>query len=154
MRTLDCPGVVSVGDDRQTTYKLLYRPPSPGFFTLEAVLSAQRETPTLPLGKKFACAKVLSRAVLWVHLAGWLHKSIRSDDVVFGGDDEAQVDLAEPYLCGFEYSRRWTRSHWPATPATSCTATRTCRDCPRTAAALSGPSSRARTTSMPSAWCC
>lgn len=105
MRTLDCLGVISVGDDRQTTHQILYRLPSPNFFTLTAILLTQRKAPTMPLGKRFACAKVLSRAVLWVQLAGWLHKSIRSNNVIFCADDETQVNLAEPYLCGFEYSR-------------------------------------------------
>ncbi|KAL2132941.1 hypothetical protein VTI74DRAFT_3131 [Chaetomium olivicolor] len=105
MRTLNCLGVVSVGDETLTTHKLLYRLPAARFFTLKDILSGQRKDPTLPLGKKFAWAKVLCRAVLWVHLAGWLHKDIRSDNVVFCANDESQINLAEPSLCGFEYSR-------------------------------------------------
>lgn len=105
MRTLDCLGVVSVRDETLTTYKLLYRLPAGRISTLKGILSVQREEPTLSLGKKFTCAKVLCRAVLWVHLAGWLHKDIRSDNIVFCADDKSDFNLAEPYLCGFEYSR-------------------------------------------------
>ncbi|OAA55764.1 HET-s/LopB domain protein [Cordyceps fumosorosea ARSEF 2679] len=104
MRTLDCLGVVSVGDETLTTHKLLYRLPAARFFTLSSILNGQRAAP-LPLGKKFACAKVLCRAVLWVHLAGWLHKNICSSNVVFAADEVSQVNIAEPYICGFEYSR-------------------------------------------------
>jgi len=105
MRTLGCLGVVSVMEEHSTTYKLLYRLPRPSFFTLKEIMSTQRKTPTLPLGKKFICAKVLCRAILWIHLAGWLHKSIRSDNVIFCADKEPDANLAEPFLCGFEYSR-------------------------------------------------
>jgi hypothetical protein len=112
MRTLDCLGVVSVSYDTQTTHKLLYRLPATDtrIFTLKGILKGQREEPTFPQGKKFACARALSRAVLWLHMAGWLHKDIRSDNIIFfsAGDDQRLVNLAEPYLCGFEYSRSIT----------------------------------------------
>ena len=104
MRTLDCIGVVSISERDSTIHKLLYQLPAPKFFTLSSVLSGRRNT--LPLGKKFACAKILCRAVLYLHLAGWLHKGLRSDNVVFCAAEEADCDLAQPYLCGFEYSRQ------------------------------------------------
>ncbi|KAK1832867.1 HET-s/LopB domain protein [Podospora conica] len=106
MRSLDCLGIVStINENHTTTYMLVYRLPTRQFFDLKAILTAERKTPTMPLGKKFTCAKVLCRAILRVHLAGWLHKDIRSDNIIFSAPDESQVNLAEPYLCGFEYTR-------------------------------------------------
>ncbi len=107
MRTPHCLGTVPTGDKHlPTAYRLIYRLPVSRFFPLKDILSTQRNTkrPTLPLRKRFACAKVLCRALPWIHLAAWLHKDIRSDNIILCADDEAQVNLAEPYLCGFEYS--------------------------------------------------
>lgn len=103
MRTLYCLGVLSLSHRTTTTHKLLYKLPAPRYFTLKDILSHSRHT--LPLGMKFTCAKILARAVLYLHLASWLHKGIRSDNIIFCADTEDQVDFAEPYICGFEYSR-------------------------------------------------
>ena len=106
MRLLDCLGVISLGGNFSTTYKLLYKLPARDYFNLKDILARSRKT--LPLGMKFSCAKVLARAVLYLHLAGWFHKGIRTNNIVFVADDRDQVDLAEPFICGFEYSRQAT----------------------------------------------
>jgi serine/threonine protein kinase len=109
MRTLHCLGVVSLEGTGLTRHKLVYKLPAPEYFTLNEVLSVSRKT--LPLGKKFACARILARAVVYLHLAGWLHKGIRSDNIILCADSHDQVDLAEPYVCGFEYSRQAISTH-------------------------------------------
>jgi len=107
MRTLHCLGVLSLNHGATTSQKLLYKLPAPRYSTLKDVLSHSRNN--LPLGKKFTCAKILARALLYLHLAGWLHKGIRSDNIIFCADTEDQVDLAEPYICG--YSRHSESIH-------------------------------------------
>jgi len=103
LRTLPCLGIVEEEDKRQKQYGLLYSLPSPSkSYTLRDVLISQRD---LMLGDYFTIAQVLSRAVLFIHLAGWLHKGIRSDNVLFFASDLADIDPVYPYLVGFEYSR-------------------------------------------------
>lgn len=53
-------------------------------------------------------ASVISDAVLQLHTAGWLHKSIRSENILFlaGSKSELETFLSTaPYLVGYEYAR-------------------------------------------------
>jgi serine/threonine protein kinase len=61
------------------------------------------------LNDRFATAHVMGRAILFLHLAGWLHKGIRSDNILFFADRQAKIDPTKPYLVGFEYSRESER---------------------------------------------
>ncbi|EXL39218.1 hypothetical protein FOCG_18172 [Fusarium oxysporum f. sp. radicis-lycopersici 26381] len=52
----------------------------------------------------------MALAVLNLHLVGWVHKNLRSSNIVFfrPGPDWSLTNkerLADPWLCGFEYSR-------------------------------------------------
>ncbi|KAF4343590.1 prion-inhibition and propagation domain protein [Fusarium beomiforme] len=58
-----------------------------------------------PLEVRFKLAHRLASAVALLHAANWLHKSLRSDNIIFGGTSADDADLAEPYICGFQYSR-------------------------------------------------
>jgi serine/threonine protein kinase len=49
--------------------------------------------------------QTLSKALLFLHLGCWLHKGIRSDNILFFAEDISDVNLCEPYIGGFEYSR-------------------------------------------------
>ena len=111
LRTLDCVGV-TISRDQETMYRFVHELKAKHAFTLthllrtptrENILGCHRDK--WALEKKFALARQLARAVLYLHLAGWLHKGIRSNNVVFCADREDAVDLSEPFLVGFEYSR-------------------------------------------------
>ncbi|KAI7236985.1 hypothetical protein KC330_g3447 [Hortaea werneckii] len=60
------------------------------------------------LDSRLRIASTLATAVLELHTAGWLHKSIRSENIVFVARDsvppEAFLD-SRPYLIGYEYAR-------------------------------------------------
>lgn len=62
------------------------------------------------LGYRFALAQSLSSTIMQIHAAGWLHKSIRSQNVLFfyagaavGGTQN--FDPHSPYLVGFDVAR-------------------------------------------------
>jgi hypothetical protein len=58
------------------------------------------------LGDRFKFAYELSLSLCLLHTAGWLHKGIRSESVLFLEDQKSSYSDAEhPYLLGFEYSR-------------------------------------------------
>lgn len=43
-----------------------------------------------------------------MHLAGWLHKGIRSDNVLFFAETDGSFSYDKPSIVGFEYSREAT----------------------------------------------
>jgi hypothetical protein len=56
---------------------------------------------------RFEIAQSLARSILYLHIAGWLHKGIRSSHILFCSeklfsDTHEQLDL--PYLAGFDYT--------------------------------------------------
>ncbi|KAG5753570.1 hypothetical protein H9Q69_009141 [Fusarium xylarioides] len=58
-----------------------------------------------PLEVRFRLAHQLASAVALLHAANWLHKSLRSDNILFSGRTIQDANLAAPFICGFQYSR-------------------------------------------------
>jgi hypothetical protein len=59
----------------------------------------------LSLAARFNLAERLARTVWCLHAVGWIHKSIRSNNVVFFESLDGDMDFSAPYLVGFEYAR-------------------------------------------------
>jgi serine/threonine protein kinase len=65
------------------------------------------------LGQRFRIARSLAETLFQFHSVGWLHKSIRSENILLfphpqnPNDDHnrQQIDYSRPYLMGFEFSR-------------------------------------------------
>jgi hypothetical protein len=117
LRTLPCQGIhicTSTGHDAVTlTYSIVYSAEAPRFFSLREIVGQkgkskreiQQWRECLSLGRRYLIAQILSRAVMYLHLADWLHKAIRSENILFFGNDVASLRTTLPYLVGFEYSR-------------------------------------------------
>jgi len=59
------------------------------------------------LGTRFQMATALTMTFFRLHSVSWLHKSLRSDNVLlFGTDDQDDHGLEQPYVCGFDFSRQ------------------------------------------------
>ncbi|KAH6995987.1 hypothetical protein BKA56DRAFT_725919 [Ilyonectria sp. MPI-CAGE-AT-0026] len=58
-----------------------------------------------PLGARLELARRLAGAVALLHAANWLHKSLRSDNILFSGKGVHDAEITAPYICGFQYSR-------------------------------------------------
>jgi serine/threonine protein kinase len=67
-----------------------------------AVASSTIRRPTL--GQKFKLAGVLAETVFQLHSVNWLHKSIRSENVLLPRHSTV-IEYSKPYLVGFEFSR-------------------------------------------------
>jgi serine/threonine protein kinase len=67
-----------------------------------AVLSNTEHRPTL--GERFKLAYTLAETVLNLHSVDWLHKSIRSENILLPRKD-SKIIYSTPYLVGFEFSR-------------------------------------------------
>jgi Protein kinase domain len=59
------------------------------------------------LGKRIQLALEVVNAVEHLHRLQWLHKELRSSNIIFlrntNGNDE--INFSQPWLCGFEYAR-------------------------------------------------
>ena len=58
----------------------------------------------VPLPVRIAMAQQLSKWLLYLHAVNWLHKGIRSANVLFLSR-KGSKDFGHPYVSGFEYSR-------------------------------------------------
>ena len=79
------------------------------FMTLK---EAYGEEKFVPLETRLNLALALAKALSNIHVVGWLHKSLRSENVIFVAtrDTEAKFDLGRPLLFGFDLSRAHTDS--------------------------------------------
>ncbi|CZR66069.1 uncharacterized protein PAC_15970 [Phialocephala subalpina] len=117
LRTLPCQGMIierSLSENSlKSTFKIIYRVDESRYFSLRDILrkrgkSAQQlrdDKDSLQLGQRYRIAQLLARAVMCLHLVDWLHKAIKSENVLFFADDITAVGSAMPFLVGFEYSR-------------------------------------------------
>ena len=118
MRLLDCLGVFHLS--ASATFGFVYEFPrlqqeeedlEP--MSLSDLIQRTRDIEQNPtLNDKFTLSLAITSCIHSLHLTGWLHKSIRSSNIILfkerGQDDLAKVNLCEPYLAGFEQSRQFT----------------------------------------------
>ncbi|KAI2993913.1 hypothetical protein CBS147346_10788 [Aspergillus niger] len=108
--TLHCIGFLEASEE----FIFLYDYP-PGTDTgvppqsLQGLLRDSKMKP-LSVTSRLELALAICRTVLTVHTAGWLHKNIRSENIIFFGNTESSGDadaanLKSPYLAGFTFSR-------------------------------------------------
>ncbi|KAK4175918.1 hypothetical protein QBC36DRAFT_16719 [Triangularia setosa] len=68
--------------------------------------------PALDLGVRFKLAQKLLNSLHLMHTAGWMHKRIRADNILFfpsqsrdGEPDPTRLDFDQPFLAGFHSAR-------------------------------------------------
>jgi hypothetical protein len=111
-RTLDCVAVVDMPVPPKTDaqYGLVFKlDGKQQVFTLYDLLTSG-DFAVKSLSHVLHLAQTLSKAILFLHLGGWLHKGIRSDNILFFADTISNVKLGEAYIGGFEYSRSFAVS--------------------------------------------
>ncbi|KAI1452178.1 prion-inhibition and propagation-domain-containing protein [Annulohypoxylon moriforme] len=57
------------------------------------------------LGDRFQLAYVLACAFSCFHAAGWLHKGFHTGSIFFFQKSDGRIDITEPFITGFQYSR-------------------------------------------------
>lgn len=106
-RAPPCLGYVKVIEgDHATRFGVVFEKPSIGglpskIITLRELLT-QRPKPSL--SKRVSLCAVLARCVHSFHAVNWLHKALRSDNIIFFVSSEPP-NLSIPYVSGFELSR-------------------------------------------------
>ncbi|KAL8806498.1 MAG: hypothetical protein Q9182_001280 [Xanthomendoza sp. 2 TL-2023] len=71
------------------------------------------------LNERSAIALAIAETVLQLHTSGWLHKGIRSDNVLYFDTKDSMWEFGNangPFLAGYEYARP-TTAHTEAMPA-------------------------------------
>ncbi|KAK3691992.1 hypothetical protein B0T22DRAFT_446144 [Podospora appendiculata] len=78
----------------------------------DLVHAAQKTRTRAPLGDRFELAYKLASALSLFHATGWIHKSLRSDSILFSSSSSSSAPLGTqagivtaPQISGFQYSR-------------------------------------------------
>lgn len=89
------------------------RPP----ISLLELLQEEREKPITSLTARIKLATAIAECVERLHAVNWLHKGIRSQNILFfKNEKEGEVDITNPYLSGFDYSRPAANSEMTEKP--------------------------------------
>ena len=73
----------------------------------ERMIQDRRNKTVRDLTSRFDVAKALVMAIYRLHSVGWLHKSFRSENILFFEPaDHDNRSLVEPFVCGFDFSRQ------------------------------------------------
>ena len=57
------------------------------------------------LTERIALAKAICNCLMSLHSVNWLHKGLRSQNIIFFSDSDSDVDLSCPFLSGCGYAR-------------------------------------------------
>ena len=70
-----------------------------------------------PLAVRITLMRLVSETVERLHAVNWLHKGLRSANILFFKTSTGEIDFANPYISGFEYSRPATREDMTQRPS-------------------------------------
>jgi hypothetical protein len=74
--------------------------------TVPVALSELFQRPRKPsLTDRVTLAKAIANCLYYLHSVNWLHKGLRSQNIVFFPNEFGDVDYGAPYLSGFDYAR-------------------------------------------------
>jgi len=108
LRTTDCLGYCEKIDSNtnESFVGYVFTFPAPGGpWSLHQVISLTESPPAK--SSRLQLAYTLTKALSLLHLSSWLHKSVRSHNILFFAESIIKVDLEQcgPYLAGFDFSR-------------------------------------------------
>jgi Prion-inhibition and propagation len=105
-RTLHCESLIEEEDRFVFIFRHPFAETRPPRNLLELLKISRHFTPSVT--DRIRLALDLAKAVHQLHLAGWLHKNLRSENVLFFaplGSPSSYMSLQNPYLAGFSYAR-------------------------------------------------
>ncbi|KAJ5043133.1 uncharacterized protein L3040_004516 [Drepanopeziza brunnea f. sp. 'multigermtubi'] len=99
--SLTCLGYLK--DPKSGNYGYIFQAPpeTTKFMSLEKLLIGHTLAPSLD--DRLDLAIAMTETVLQLHTAGWLHKGVRADNVIFF--HQTTIDITKVYLEGYEYAR-------------------------------------------------
>ena len=96
-------------DDTSDRYGFLYsKPPNVAPETaptalLQLIQSSEHKPPSLT--KRISLAHAIARCLMYLHSVNWLHKGLRSNNVIFFVAPGEVPEYDQPLIAGFEYAR-------------------------------------------------
>lgn len=69
------------------------------------------------LTERIALAKAICNCLMSLHSVNWLHKGLRSHNIVFFSDNDSDIDYSCPFLSGFGYARPASRGDMTEIPS-------------------------------------
>lgn len=94
----------------RSLFGFVYRYPVPteqlkGSFRYELLYSVIQSSAIAPLSHRVKIGKDMAETVLQLHTAGWLHKGIRSENIIAFFAQNEEILPEKAHLVGFEYAR-------------------------------------------------
>lgn len=71
-----------------------------------SLLHALEQRTKPPLTHRVALAHKVAQCILYLHAVNWLHKALRSSNILFFPPPDGELDVRSPYVTGFDNSRR------------------------------------------------
>ena len=108
-KVLDCLGCFH--DAQQQKFGIVYKFPSNQSIPIRLhhlLRKRDHSAKICPhIGEKVALAKALAVSLHTFHMSGWIHKDFNSHNVIFfaPSTEYTDVQLAQPYIVGFQHSR-------------------------------------------------
>lgn len=111
--SLKCLGYLK--DPKSENYGYIFQMPTKtsNFMSLDNILSDHMIAPGLD--DRLALGIALTETILQLHTSGWLHKGVRSENVIFFQKNSI-LDIKDVYLEGYEYARADNPSDMTETP--------------------------------------
>lgn len=117
---------VDESEDRESRFGLVFEKPatvapSTSPTTLRALIEASTKSFDTPsLTDRITLMRLLAETVERLHAVDWLHKGLRSSNILFfqkqNDDGTYEVNYADPYISGFDYSRPATNDDMTERP--------------------------------------
>ncbi|KAL8372347.1 hypothetical protein RB595_001917 [Gaeumannomyces hyphopodioides] len=109
-RLLPCVGLLQNPTNSTRLDGFVFQHPAQGLERPESLHQVLRGNLTVPLGNRFRLAQKLASALFLLHSSEWLHKNIRSQNILFfrkKSDVNASSTeyITSPYLIGFSFAR-------------------------------------------------
>lgn len=103
-----CLGYVKVDAEDESRYGIVFEKIADGDVStiqLRTLHELLQDRPKPSLSTRISLCASIAECVHSFHAVNWLHKGLRSENVLFFKPKGGQVDLCRPYVTGFELSR-------------------------------------------------
>ena len=109
-RAPQCLGYFYIQSEEEQKYGLVYEmpltvpqatPPSAPVSLLELMTTTKMPS----LTKRKDLASSICQSLMYLHSVNWLHKGMRSSNIIFFVSEGEKIAFSEPILSGFEYAR-------------------------------------------------